>query len=168
MNLQTAVGRVFIQLDSVIENIHPSDFTRPSGLLNQSTIGQHVRHILEFFICLMDGMPNGTVNYDNRKRDQMIEEDPYFARQVIRELQDFINAYSHNPSLQLETHFGYEDEAGQLIPSNYLRELTYNIEHAIHHMAIMRIAINEFCDYLALPADFGVASSTVRNYQRKH
>ncbi len=168
MNLQTAVGHIFTQLDHVVENIRPSDYARPSELLNQSTVGQHVRHTLEFFICLKEGVPNGIVNYDKRKRDKLIEGDPHFARQVIRELQNFIDAYSYNPSLQLETHFGYEDEACQLVPSNYLRELTYNIEHAIHHMAIIRIAIRELCDYLPLPTDFGVASSTVRNYQATH
>jgi len=168
MNLQTAVGHIFSQLDHVVENIRPSDYTRPSALLNQSTVGQHVRHTLEFFICLKEGVPNGLVNYDKRKRDKLIERDPFFARQVIRNLRDFIDTYSHNPSLQLETNFGYDEADCQLIPSNYLRELTYNIEHAIHHMAIIRIGIQELCDYLPLPTDFGVASSTVRNYQATH
>lgn len=163
MNLQNAAANILSQLDDVIAQLEPGDYCRASALLSGSTIGQHVRHTLEFFICLMDGMPQGTVNYDNRKRDKMIEEDGDFARKVIRGIADFVTSQPNNVALKMEASFGYEPEAPSVIPSNYLRELIYNIEHAIHHMALIRVAINEFCSYVTLPDDFGVASSTIRN-----
>jgi hypothetical protein len=46
--------------------------------------------------------------------------------------------------------------------TNYFRELTYNIEHAVHHMAIIKIGIREVANYVTLPADFGIAASTIR------
>ena len=163
MSLKVAAREILTQLDAVIHQLKPDDYVRQSSLLNNSTIGQHVRHTLEFFICLMDGMPNGMVNYDNRKRDKMIEEDIEFASRVIRGVHDFVEKQSSNPALTLKANFGGPEESEVSIPSNYLRELTYNIEHAIHHLALMRVAIAEFCDYVKLPEDFGVASSTVRN-----
>jgi hypothetical protein len=42
------------------------------------------------------------------------------------------------------------------------RELAYNIEHTIHHMAIIKQSIIEHFTYIDLPEYFGVASSTVR------
>jgi len=50
--------------------------------------------------------------------------------------------------------------------SSYFRELQYNIEHAIHHMAIIKIAIGACFTEVELPANFGVAYSTVR-YQKQ-
>ncbi|WOK05866.1 DinB family protein [Imperialibacter roseus] len=170
MNLITTTGNVLSQLDDVIVQLKPEDYSRPVKLLNNSTIGQHVRHTLEFFICLMDGTPSGVVNYDNRRRDKMIEDDMDFARQVLRSIGDFVKSHKENSALNLEADFGSTDrqadrEAMVSIPSNYLRELVYNIEHAIHHMALIRVAINEFCSYVQLPEDFGVASSTIRSRQ---
>jgi hypothetical protein len=40
--------------------------------------------------------------------------------------------------------------------------LVYNIEHAVHHMAIMKIGIREVADYINLPDNFGIAVSTLR------
>ena len=47
------------------------------------------------------------------------------------------------------------------IPSNYYRELAYNLEHTIHHMALIRVGITEVSG-IQLSDDFGVASSTVK------
>ncbi|MEQ8811266.1 MAG: DinB family protein [Imperialibacter sp.] len=170
MNLITTAGNVLSQLDEVIVQLKPEDYTRPVKLLNNSTIGQHVRHTLEFFICLMDGTPSGVVNYDNRRRDKMIEDDGDFARQVLRGIGDFVKSHKENSALTLEADFGSAEQPSNeramvRIPSNYLRELVYNIVLAIHHMALISVAINEFCGYVQLPEDFGVASSTIRSRQ---
>jgi len=53
------------------------------------------------------------------------------------------------------------------IKTNALRELAYNIEHAIHHMAIIKIGINEVSPYILLPSAFGVASSTIRHLKKQ-
>jgi len=47
------------------------------------------------------------------------------------------------------------------IPSNYYRELAYNLEHTIHHMALIRVGVNEVSS-IELPVEFGVAYSTVK------
>ncbi len=35
------------------------------------------------------------------------------------------------------------------VPTNFEREMVYNIEHAIHHMAIIRIALQH--EYIHIP-----------------
>ena len=57
------------------------------------------------------------------------------------------------------------DEAVELTTS-LKRELIYNIEHAVHHMAIIKIAIKESLPHIALPEDFGIAYSTIK-YQKE-
>lgn len=46
------------------------------------------------------------------------------------------------------------------IESNYFRELLYNLEHCIHHQALIKVAVLQL-DYLQIDPDFGVARSTL-------
>ena len=47
-----------------------------------------------------------------------------------------------------------------LIETNYYRELMYNIEHCIHHQAIIKIALLNF-GKTEIAENLGVAKSTI-------
>ena len=61
---------------------------------------------------------------------------------------------------------GYDDSSNDtiVISTNYFRELVYNLEHTVHHMALIRVGINEV-SAVKVPEEFGVASSTIK-YKR--
>lgn len=161
MELRTTASSVLTQLTDVIEQINEKDYSRKVDSLNAS-IGQHIRHIVEFYLCLFDGIESGKVNYDERKRDKRIEEDKAFTLEVIDGLKKMISKNKNNPVLLLEVKYG--DMGNENIPlnTNFERELAYNIEHTIHHLAIIKNAFGEVCEYVVLPENFGVASSTIR------
>jgi hypothetical protein len=46
------------------------------------------------------------------------------------------------------------------VESNYLRELLYNLEHCIHHQALIKVAVLQNPTIL-LSENFGVAHSTI-------
>jgi hypothetical protein len=57
----------------------------------------------------------------------------------------------------------YAPDAPELtVKSSYHREIVYNLEHAIHHMAIIKIGISQSTN-VTLPDDFGVAPATIRH-----
>jgi len=91
-----------------------------------------------------------------------MENDKLIALHTISQVEEFVNTTKTNKTLQLEVGYEPDSEECVTIDTNYLRELTYNIEHTVHHMAIMKIGIREVADYINLPADFGVAVSTMR------
>ena len=163
MQLAKACQGILQQLTDVVLNVQDTDFTKPSIALSGSTIGQHLRHTLEFFICLEQGFEKGIVNYDKRAHDKLIESDKYIALSTLQRITDFVNQQATDRSLQLEV--GYEPNSDECVTvqTNYYRELTYNIEHAVHHMAIMKIGIREVAPYVKLAPDFGVAVSTLRH-----
>lgn len=150
------------QLTDLVNQINEQDFVKPVDSLGQSTIGQHLRHTLEFFICLEQGFDKGLVNYDKRSHDKLIESDKFIALSVIGKIHEFVDAQTSDKPLKLEAGYDLDKEDFVTIHTNYLRELVYNIEHAVHHMAIIKIGIREVAPYVKLSHDFGIAASTIR------
>lgn len=161
MQLSQAANAILTQLLGVVEQMTEEDFRKPSRALN-ATVGQHLRHTLEFFICLEQGYDQGVVNYDKRIHNKAMENDRFIALHTIRQIQEFIHARLEDKALKLEVGYLPDSDECVTISTNYLRELVYNIEHAVHHMAIMKIGIREVADYISMPADFGIAVSTIR------
>ena len=162
MNIKKASETVLVQLSDVIKQIKHEDYSVPIDSLGNSTLGQHIRHTLEFFICLEESSISHVVNYDNRPRDSQIEENPEFALSTIQRIIEFVNSSQQNLDLKLEINYDLEKEDILEIASNFQRELVYNVEHAIHHMAILKIGLTEITPYIKLPDGFGVSVSTMR------
>ena len=162
MQLKNACLVILEQLADVVLQMDEKDFCKPSETLSKSTVGQHLRHTVEFFVCLEQGFEKAVVNYDKREHDKLIESDKFIALAAINRIKDFVVRQSKDQSLQLEVGYDRNSDECLTISTNYLRELTYNIEHAVHHMAIMKIGIREVANYVKLPSDFGVAVSTIR------
>lgn len=144
------------QFKLVLLNISDEQYCRSCETLSGATIGQHSRHIIELYLCLIDGYDSGKVCYDKRKRDRQIETDIPAAVSHLNFIMDKLER--NNKDLQLF----YELDGREVsIHSNYFREVMYNLEHAIHHEALIKIAIAEFTE-LKLPDSFGVAPSTLQ------
>lgn len=160
MQLQQAVNNVFIQLAGSLEQLTPEQYALPCKNLTNSTVGQHVRHIIEMFQCLENGYQSGIVNYENRKRDQQIETEKQFALGLLQEIHAGLG--KEDKTLILEGV--YNDDSSHLMQfaTNYYREIVYNLEHTIHHMALIRVGLKEITS-MELPESYGLASATVKH-----
>ncbi len=143
-----------------LKPLSPEDYTRPCKNLSDATVGQHVRHIIEMFQCLENGYHGGIVNYENRNRDRQLEQDKESA---LRQLQE-IHSGLHKPDKALILEGMYHNDAVNVMqfPTNYYREIVYNLEHTIHHMALIRVGLQEIIQ-IELPENYGVAASTVKH-----
>ena len=161
MTLTQACANILTQLRDLVLQIEEQDFGKPTDTLSGSTIGQHLRHTLEFFGCLQSGYSQGVVNYDKRAHDQLIEGDKFLALAAIDEVTRFIEGMVDR-RLTLQVGYDLQGEDFHTLNTTALRELVYNIEHAVHHMAIIKIGVNEVAPYIQLPPEFGIAASTIR------
>ena len=161
MSLSKAAIRILNQLEDVVKQIQEADFTRPSDNLGGSTIGQHIRHTLEFFMCLERGEKEGVINYDKRPHDKLIETNKSLALNAIKHAIEFVSNTHEDKALKLEAAYGLLTNEYIPAETSTTRELVYNIEHAVHHMAIIKIAAREIAPYVTFDDDFGVAASTV-------
>ena len=162
MHLKHPIRELLLQLQEVLENLSDSQYTAPVDLLSGASIGQHVRHILEFFQELDHGYEGGAVNYDRRQRNHVLEINRCLAIQLSSAAALAVDRPDRD--LVLVAHLSSGDAAPVVIRSNYFRELLYNIEHMVHHMALLRIAVNAVST-ISLPAHFGVAASTLKYRQ---
>lgn len=144
--------------------IEPVKYQAPLDLLSGSTIGQHSRHIIEFYQCLLEQSEvaiDPVISYAKRRRDFMIESHPDHAIRCVDEICERLNSIDVSKSCVLDTEEHAEE--GLLVRSTVGRELLYNVEHTIHHLAIVKIALKEILPDLSLPEHFGVAPSTLRH-----
>ena len=142
----------------------PADlYHAPLEVLSGSTIGQHTRHIIEFYTCLIEQSrqeESCEINYSSRQRDYLIETVPEHALLVLDQIAGNLPLIDLLKPCSLNA-----DEHGSdniTVSSTIGRELIYNIEHTIHHLAIVRIALYSTLPPLKLPDHFGIAPSTIR------
>lgn len=158
--------QILHQLRGLIVELKDDDYSRPLDLLSSNTIAKHVRHVLEMYDEMLAGIAEGLIDYDARKRNLLIEHNREYTLHVIQEITGKIENLEADKPLQLSAC--YDINGGNVMVNTSInRELAYNIEHAIHHMAIIQISVKHAFRYIMLPATFGVAFST-QVYQNKH
>jgi hypothetical protein len=148
------------QLRDLISALDETAYQTSIGILSHASVGQHIRHIIEFFLALEHGYETGHVNYDLRKRDKRLEADRILALATLQAIAG--NLDKADKPLWLVTDFDPGAEASYPVATNYTRELVHNLEHVVHHMALLRIGVAAVSD-VRLPEDFGVALSTLRH-----
>jgi uncharacterized damage-inducible protein DinB len=158
--LQQTNIEIINQLTDLLNDIESEVYKEALRPLHFSTIGQHVRHITEFYLCALNGYKNGVIDYDARERNILIEIDKDFTIKTLEKVKLQLQSLNSDQNLILKSRFG-GNEAME-IPSSFFRELTYLIEHTIHHLAIIKIGLNEVYPEFNIPKNFGVAHSTLR------
>ncbi len=144
----------------LLDQLSNEAYTNPCSELSSASIGEHTRHIIEMFQCLENQYQSGLVNYDIRERNKQIQNDTDFAISQINLIK--INLEKENKKIELQQIIDGEEI---FIESNYNRELLYNLEHCIHHQALIKVAIL-MSENLNVDANFGVARSTIE-YRNK-
>ena len=162
MNLIEATLSKLFNIQYYLRNLDPGLYKEPLEILSFASIGEHTRHILEFYQCLLNQSAEGCVNYDLRVRDQLIQEDPAAADQVLTIIIESIPKYHVDQKLRLQISYDQDQAETITVATSLERELAYNLEHVIHHLAIIKIGLSVVSPGLALPDGFGVAPSTMR------
>jgi|SRR5690606_4258886 len=162
--IKQATDQILLQLKNVLEQLSNEQLSFPLDVLNGSTIGMHVRHILEFFLCLTESKTTFKVNYDLRNRDTLLEVNTEECIQTINKIMFFLNQNREDFELKLSANYSLLDEPEEVtLDSTFLRELLYNVEHTVHHLAIIKIGIKALNNNLNIDETMGVAASTIRN-----
>ena len=151
------LNEILTEQQNLLRKITAKMYTHNIPSLDGATIGGHTRHIIEFLEILLNSYHTNQINYDERQRNLDLEKNPEEAIQAISEILFSINL----PNKNLTMH----QTVGTIsleIPTNFFRELLYNIEHCIHHQALIKVALNEMEANHLINKNFGIAPSTIQ------
>lgn len=155
---------VLLQGLGLLFDLGDRTYSRVLAAPYKASIGQHYRHILEHFQCLIWGMRSGEINYDARQRNPRLESEVTYASiatcDVLRAIKNCSQETLARPCKVVHSvSYG----AAQLtsVESNLAREMAYCTGHAIHHYAIIRLICSELG--IDVPAELGFAPSTLKH-----
>lgn len=153
--LLPSIHNILEELVVLLDQLSDDEYSQQCLQLSNATIGEHTRHIIEMFQCLEHFYDTGIVNYDLRQRNNDIQTNTAFAISCIQTIQNNLD----KPNKEIELQQAIEGEQIS-ITSNYYRELLYNLEHCIHHQALLKVALLPLKN-ISIATDFGVARSTI-------
>jgi hypothetical protein len=129
----------------------------------RASLGQHYRHVLDHFSCLVAGVETLEIDYDRRARDPRLETSVDAARaateKLIRDLRAYDDETMERPC-GVRYSVGYEEAEPVRLPSVMAREVAFCVGHAVHHYAIIRLLCVELG--AELHPEFGIAPSTLK------
>lgn len=127
-----------------------------------SSVGAHIRHILDRFHCFLAGMPAGSIDYDARKRDKSIENNLDVAAfalvSVSRRIESMVALDDLETAITVRESVHHQGPAVTM-PSTVGRELMGLVTHSIHHLAIIALIVKSYG--YEMDSDFGKAASTI-------
>lgn len=124
-------------------------------------VGGHLRHILEFYQCFIDGTEPGIIDYDARQRNKAIEQSVRAATAAICGIIRFFETSLLCGEARVRVRMEDAPAAGcDLMESSISRELQILSSHTIHHFALIAMTLR--LHGVEIDPEFGMAPSTLR------
>lgn len=161
--MQTYCKENLNEIKNVLLQLTNEQYTFQSTTLFGATIGQHVRHILEFYQSVLNGSQSKVINYDNRERNLLIETNTDIAINMIDKISSKLLEATGDSPMILEGNFCAEEGKQIKIETSFLRELAYCLEHSIHHQALIKVGLLDVECLNFIDDTFGLAPATIRH-----
>lgn len=163
MNCREGNQQIIRQITNLLDTISNQIYTQPLDVFKGVSIGQHFRHILDFYLCLIKGMEQGTVDYAGRDRNPRAESDVYFIKQAFCDIAQMIDRFSEETPVKVWGDFSAQAEHRPVVVSSIGRELMFAYDHAVHHLAMIKIGIAAAAPHVHLDHNLGIAPSTIKH-----
>ncbi|NCP90790.1 MAG: DinB family protein [Flavobacteriales bacterium] len=147
----------------LLNSISEAQYNNQSVAPYYSSIGGHIRHILDIFDCIFEGIPTKKIDLAARKRNELVEQYTVhgllYFESILKKL-DALKNSDFNELYQVRDDLGMGE-----ITTNYTlaSALIQAHSHAIHHFASIGYIIAQLG--IELPdADFGFNPTTPKNH----
>ncbi len=132
-----------------------------------SSAGTHMRHILDHYLALQDGLNQGLVNYNKRNRYSNVESCPQTALLQWQKVEQWLKEVSQLDAempLTVVCETSVNETQNTQTTSTLARELVFVSSHAIHHFSLLAVINSLLSNKNEI--NFGIAPSTA-TYMRQ-
>lgn len=131
----SAINENLQKASLLLGSIDKKTYTNESIAPYYSSIGSHIRHVLDFFNCIIEGLDENKIDLTARKRDERVATKIAFAQESILSIQQTLLSFT-----EVNTNYliHVTDNLGQgNVTVNYTLEsiLAHANSHAVHHFA---------------------------------
>ena len=129
------------QAKTYLTSVSEQQYTQIISPYFMSSAGAHMRHILDHYYAIINGLSEGLIDYDKRSRGGIIESSPKAALQSIQEISDFLNALTAQQlqqTIKLSTEISVTDKQVVIVDTSLAREIIFTGSHAVHHLATIK------------------------------
>ena len=88
MSIQKTIAHSFSEIKSILLQFDDEMYQKELKIISNGTIGQHFRHIIEFYYCFIEAQQNNCVCYDERNRNYLWETSVIESLNIINQLND--------------------------------------------------------------------------------
>ena len=154
------------QLVDFLDDLDAPLYGEMYGARTQHSIGKHVRHIIDHYLTFLQALSaNGTLDYELRQREVVLEIDQRAARQCLCQI---AGKLTNNVSVLAPKSVTMRHNSGGhylALGTSLERELVFLASHTVHHMAIIGLLAEQAGQQV--PSGFGVNPSTLRHWARQ-
>ena len=149
---------------NLLNNISDNEYSNNSIAPYYSSIGCHMRHVLDVFSCVLIGFKNENIDLTIRKRNELAEQKTTVGIDYFNEVIDQVCAMSNN-NLKSEITVSDDLGSGKITVNTTLEAALMQAQsHAIHHYASVGYLIYQLG--IELPdADFGFNPTTPKKQE---
>lgn len=155
--------RLLQQARTLLLQLDDHVYTAPAPGLSVHRVGGHLRHIIEFYECFLNGLSTSRIDYNTRPRDQAVAT---MRSTAARRLSDLIRRLPLQVSTDRDGLLWVRMEQSPAHPnpslyfaSSIMRELQALNSHTTHHLAIISLTLQ--AHGVILDSTFGMAPSTL-------
>ena len=147
--------KVLSKIKVLLGEIEEGPYRKPHPQFLDSSIGGHVRHIIDFYELYLEGSLEGIVNFTKRKRDLGLESDPRAAWNAVSRIEEALEKRLDHGDGKISVI----SDSGESFASSHGRELEFLAGHTVHHNAMI-VAMCQSLGVFVSP-EMALAQSTI-------
>jgi uncharacterized damage-inducible protein DinB len=146
------------QAVGLLERLSDRLFSNNDDAWFRSGVGRHMRHIMDFYITFLEGLPAGVIDYDTRRRSPDLETNRTAAAARLVEIINALKGIADVDRKVVSKTDGHRRDPDDAFSSSTVgRELQFLAFHTVHHFAMVAMALDRLG--FQTPDDFGIAPS---------
>ena len=157
--------KVLEQGAQLLTRLDDASYTRLVKPLFEYGIGSHIRHCLDAYTSLLQGLETRLIDYDQRARNDRIACDRFYAQTHIATTMAKMAALLQWQPAWSALMLQARQDTPHWTVTSLERELQFLLSHTVHHYALIALMLR--AQGLEPEQDFGIAPSTLQHWQQQ-